>query len=92
VFSAEQLQQHVEAVKGDGYTIVENAIEPDFLESLVADLDRLNNALGVPPADALWGDESFDHHPTLAAARRAAATLLTQLPRPAARTEFGDTP
>ncbi len=41
---------HAERVREVGYTIVENAIEPDFLEALIADLDRLEREMNVKPA------------------------------------------
>jgi hypothetical protein len=44
-----QIQAHVAKIADDGYTIVENAIEPDFLESLHEDLLRLERELAVEP-------------------------------------------
>jgi len=49
VLSSEQIQAHVAKIADDGYTIVENAIEPDFLESLHEDLLRLERELAVEP-------------------------------------------
>ena len=31
------IQKHVQKIDADGYSIVENAIEPDFVDALVAD-------------------------------------------------------
>jgi ectoine hydroxylase-related dioxygenase (phytanoyl-CoA dioxygenase family) len=42
---------HVAAVARDGYTIVENAIEPDLIDALNAALERLERDLGAKPSD-----------------------------------------
>ncbi|MCU1462146.1 MAG: Phytanoyl-CoA dioxygenase [Acidimicrobiales bacterium] len=42
---------HVARIEQDGYTIVENAIEPALLDALMADLARLERQLDVRPAD-----------------------------------------
>lgn len=44
------IQEHVERVRRDGYTIIENAIEPDLLEGLGTDIRRLEHELDVKPA------------------------------------------
>jgi len=44
------LQSHLAAVERDGYTIVEDAIEPDLVDQLLATLDRLVGDLGIVPA------------------------------------------
>ncbi len=44
-------QDHVERIRADGYTIVEDAIEPDLVEALAAALNRLERDLGARPAD-----------------------------------------
>ena len=41
---------HVANIKRDGYTIVENAIEPDLVEVLAEALTRLERELGAKPA------------------------------------------
>ncbi|HEY4117078.1 MAG TPA: phytanoyl-CoA dioxygenase family protein [Byssovorax sp.] len=41
---------HVEAVLRDGYTIVEDAIEPELVEALVDAIDALEVSLGAVPA------------------------------------------
>jgi len=67
-----QIQAHVEKIARDGYSIVERAIELDFVDALVADLERLERELDVRPAHNrfegvrtmriynLLGDMSFD--------------------------------
>jgi ectoine hydroxylase-related dioxygenase (phytanoyl-CoA dioxygenase family) len=45
-----QIQAHVDKIARDGYSIVEGAIELDFIDALVADLERLEVELGVVPA------------------------------------------
>ncbi|MEJ5255252.1 MAG: phytanoyl-CoA dioxygenase family protein [Acidimicrobiales bacterium] len=44
-------QAHLDRIAADGYTIVENAIEPDLVDALHEDLLRLEHELGVAPAD-----------------------------------------
>lgn len=41
---------HIERVRRDGYTIVENAIEPDLVDALNAALERLERERDVKPA------------------------------------------
>jgi ectoine hydroxylase-related dioxygenase (phytanoyl-CoA dioxygenase family) len=41
---------HVQRVGRDGYTIVENAIDSDLVDELIADLARLERELGIKPA------------------------------------------
>jgi ectoine hydroxylase-related dioxygenase (phytanoyl-CoA dioxygenase family) len=43
-------RKHLEAVERDGFTIVENAIEPDLIDALNDALDRLERDLGAKPA------------------------------------------
>jgi len=50
MLSATQIEQHVAKIRKDGYSIVENAIEPEFVEELVAGLDRLEHELEVEPS------------------------------------------
>jgi ectoine hydroxylase-related dioxygenase (phytanoyl-CoA dioxygenase family) len=45
-----QIQTHADKIARDGYSIVERGIEPDFVDALVADLERLERELGVRPA------------------------------------------
>jgi ectoine hydroxylase-related dioxygenase (phytanoyl-CoA dioxygenase family) len=44
------LDAHVAAIAADGYTIVPGAIEPELVEELATDLDRLERELAVMPA------------------------------------------
>ena len=41
---------HVERIARDGYTIIENAIEPDFVAALDDDVRRLERELAIRPA------------------------------------------
>jgi len=43
-------EAHARAIERDGYTIVENAIEPELVEALAADLLRLEAELDARPA------------------------------------------
>jgi ectoine hydroxylase-related dioxygenase (phytanoyl-CoA dioxygenase family) len=45
-----QIQTHLEKIARDGYSIVPNAIDRDFVDALVADLLRLERELGITPA------------------------------------------
>lgn len=44
------IAHHVGRIARDGYTIVERAIEPDLVDGLLADVDRLVDELGIEPA------------------------------------------
>lgn len=44
------IQRHADRIAADGYAIVENAIEADFVDALVDDLHRLERELGIVPA------------------------------------------
>jgi ectoine hydroxylase-related dioxygenase (phytanoyl-CoA dioxygenase family) len=52
--------KHLEAVRRDGFTIVENAIEPDLIDGLNEALDRLERDLDARPAM-----NSFEGHHTV---------------------------
>ena len=52
--------QHVHRVAEHGYTIVEDAIEPELVDALRRDLERLERFFGVEPAA-----NSFEGHHTL---------------------------
>jgi len=41
---------HIEKIKNDGFTVVENAIEPELIEALNAALSRLEREMDVKPA------------------------------------------
>jgi ectoine hydroxylase-related dioxygenase (phytanoyl-CoA dioxygenase family) len=45
------LAAHSERVRKDGYTIVEDAIEPGLCDEIAGDLLRLEHELGIVPAD-----------------------------------------
>lgn len=45
---------HVQRIATDGYTIVENAIEPELVEALADDLLRLEHELGATPANNIF--------------------------------------
>jgi ectoine hydroxylase-related dioxygenase (phytanoyl-CoA dioxygenase family) len=47
---AAALHGHLERIERDGYTIVEDAIEPDLVDALAEDLLRLERELRVEPA------------------------------------------
>src|SRR5258706_6066096 len=49
-----QLAEHVGRVERDGYTVVEDAIEPELLEGLAADLLRLEREMGAKPAENIF--------------------------------------
>jgi ectoine hydroxylase-related dioxygenase (phytanoyl-CoA dioxygenase family) len=52
--------RHVEAIRADGYTIVEGAVAPDLVEALNDALIRLERDLGAKPAG-----NSFEGHRTV---------------------------
>ncbi|HUO05797.1 MAG TPA: phytanoyl-CoA dioxygenase family protein [Candidatus Binataceae bacterium] len=45
----EQITAHVDRIKSDGYSVVENAIEPDFIDRISEDLARLERELDIKP-------------------------------------------
>jgi ectoine hydroxylase-related dioxygenase (phytanoyl-CoA dioxygenase family) len=47
---ASTVRSHVDRVAQDGYTIVDDAIEPDLIDELAESLTRLETDLGVEPA------------------------------------------
>jgi ectoine hydroxylase-related dioxygenase (phytanoyl-CoA dioxygenase family) len=52
--SPADLDAHVIRINRDGYTIVEDAIEPDLVDALAADIERLERELGAKPARNLF--------------------------------------
>jgi hypothetical protein len=54
------VERHVEEVAERGYTIVEDAIEPPFVDALADDLQRLERCFDVQPSP-----NSFEGHRTL---------------------------
>jgi ectoine hydroxylase-related dioxygenase (phytanoyl-CoA dioxygenase family) len=60
VLSAEAVRSHVDAIARDGYTIVPDAIEPDLLDELTADLERLERVYEVVPSpNAFEGERTL---------------------------------
>ncbi len=47
----EQAAAHAAEIAAQGYTVVRDAIEPDLLDALAADLDRLETELRIEPGD-----------------------------------------
>jgi ectoine hydroxylase-related dioxygenase (phytanoyl-CoA dioxygenase family) len=45
-----QIQTHADKIARDGYAIIPQAIEPAFIDALIADLERLERELDVKPA------------------------------------------
>jgi ectoine hydroxylase-related dioxygenase (phytanoyl-CoA dioxygenase family) len=58
MLTAQQIDTHVQAIARDGYTVIENAIEPALVDALVQDLERLER--DVQPAN-----NSFEGRKTL---------------------------
>src|SRR5581483_11925747 len=50
MLTPEQVAAHVERIARDGYTVVENAIEPDLVDALHDDILRLEREKSVRPA------------------------------------------
>ena len=48
------LAEHVARVARDGYTLVQGAIEPELLDALVAELERLERELDARPAQNIF--------------------------------------
>jgi ectoine hydroxylase-related dioxygenase (phytanoyl-CoA dioxygenase family) len=44
------VKTHLERIEDQGYSIVENAIDPELIDALADDLDRLEHDLGIVPA------------------------------------------
>lgn len=44
------MQEHLEAIRRDGFTIVERVLEPDLVDELSASLERLERELAAKPA------------------------------------------
>lgn len=45
-----EIREHVERISRDGYTIVENAIDPGLVEELSGELDRIERDEGIGPS------------------------------------------
>jgi ectoine hydroxylase-related dioxygenase (phytanoyl-CoA dioxygenase family) len=50
MLSSDDIERHVQRIARDGYSIIENAIEPELVDALAADLLRLERELGIRPA------------------------------------------
>jgi ectoine hydroxylase-related dioxygenase (phytanoyl-CoA dioxygenase family) len=46
-----EVAEHLDRIDAQGYTVVEDAVEPDLVDELAEALDRLERDLGVAPAD-----------------------------------------
>jgi ectoine hydroxylase-related dioxygenase (phytanoyl-CoA dioxygenase family) len=51
MLSDDDIKRHLTAIATDGYSVIENAIEPAFVDALAGDLLRLENELAVVPSD-----------------------------------------
>jgi len=51
MLSPSDAQTHVDRIARDGYTIVEQAIEPEMIDGIAADLERLERELKIKPAN-----------------------------------------
>ncbi|MFP3900263.1 MAG: phytanoyl-CoA dioxygenase family protein [Acidimicrobiia bacterium] len=49
--TSDEAVSHAEAIAGQGWSVIDDAIEPELADELVATLDRLETELGVVPAD-----------------------------------------
>jgi ectoine hydroxylase-related dioxygenase (phytanoyl-CoA dioxygenase family) len=49
-----RLQEHLERIATDGYTVVPDAIEPEFVDEIGEELRRLERDLGTVPAENLF--------------------------------------
>jgi ectoine hydroxylase-related dioxygenase (phytanoyl-CoA dioxygenase family) len=48
------LDSHVERIAKDGYTVVEDAVDVAAIDALCKDLERIERALGIRPADNIF--------------------------------------
>jgi ectoine hydroxylase-related dioxygenase (phytanoyl-CoA dioxygenase family) len=48
------LEDHLAEIAEKGFTVLEGAIEPDLVDALAADLERLERELGIVPADNVF--------------------------------------
>jgi ectoine hydroxylase-related dioxygenase (phytanoyl-CoA dioxygenase family) len=54
------IERHVDAIARDGYTVLERVIEPELVEALAADLERLERTFAVEPAgNSFEGDHTI---------------------------------
>jgi ectoine hydroxylase-related dioxygenase (phytanoyl-CoA dioxygenase family) len=52
------LADHLARIEADGYTILEDVIEPDLVDALAGELDRLERELGAVPANNSFEGEA----------------------------------
>lgn len=48
------IEQHMQRIEQDGYTILESVIEPDLIETIEQDLRRIEQERGIGPAQNLF--------------------------------------
>jgi ectoine hydroxylase-related dioxygenase (phytanoyl-CoA dioxygenase family) len=71
VLDSTTIEAHVAAVQRDGYTILEGVIEPDVVDGLAADLDRLEAFFDVQPsANSFEGSHTLRIYNLLAFGKR----------------------
>ncbi len=68
------LTPHHQRLADEGYTIVEDAIEPELIEALLADVHRLEAKLGSRPADNRFEGNRTTRTYNLLGPRRGVAT------------------
>ncbi len=51
---AQQIDAHCESIRLDGYTIVENAIAPEMIDAIAAELERIERDHGIVPASNVF--------------------------------------
>jgi len=52
--SPEAVKEHLGRIQEQGYTIVENAIEPELLGAIASELERLEKTPGIGPGKNLF--------------------------------------
>jgi len=58
MFDAPTLRTHLDAIERDGYTIVENAIDPALIDELTENLTRLEDLFDIAPANNAFEGEN----------------------------------
>jgi ectoine hydroxylase-related dioxygenase (phytanoyl-CoA dioxygenase family) len=65
------IDAHLAEIERDGYTIIEHVLDEDAIDALVADLDHLEDAFGITPADnSFEGSSTVRIYNLLALGRR----------------------
>ena len=54
---AQERQARIREIEVKGYTVLENAIEPELVDALLADLDRITAECGTVPAENFFEGE-----------------------------------